>query len=35
MKREKIIGRTDRSVGTIAVLELQLSHTEPYLKEDA
>ena len=31
----QIIKRTDRSVGTIAVLELQLSHTEPYLKEDA
>lgn len=31
----QIIKRTDRSVGTIAVLELQLSHTKPYLKEDA
>lgn len=31
----EIIKRTDRSVGTIAVLELQLSHTKPYLKEDA
>ena len=31
----EIIRRTDRSVGTIAVLELQLSHTKPYLKEDA
>ena len=31
----EIIKRTDRSVGTIAVLELQLSHTEPYVKEDA
>lgn len=31
----QIIRRTDRSVGTIAVLELQLSHTKPYLKEDA
>ena len=31
----QIIKRTDRSVGTIAVLELQLSHTRPYLKEDA
>lgn len=31
----QIIERTDRSVGTIAVLELQLSHTKPYLKEDA
>ena len=31
----QIIKRTDLSVGTIAVLELQLSHTEPYVKEDA
>ena len=31
----KIIRRTDRSVGTIAVLELQLSHTKPYIEEDA
>lgn len=31
----EIIKHTDRSVGTIAVLELQLSHTKPYLKEDA
>lgn len=31
----QIIKRADRSVGTIAVLELQLSHTKPYLKEDA
>lgn len=31
----EIIKRTDRSVGTIAVLELQLGHTKPYLKEDA
>ena len=31
----QIVKRTDRSVGTIAVLELQLSHTKPYLKEDA
>ena len=31
----QIIERTDRSVGTITVLELQLSHTKPYLKEDA
>lgn len=31
----EIIKRTDRSVGTIAVLELQLSHTKPYIKEDA
>ena len=27
----QIIKRTDRSVGTIAVLELQLSHTKPYI----
>ena len=31
----EIIRRTDRSTGNIAVLELQLSHTKPYLKEDA
>ena len=31
----QIINRTDRSVGTIAVLELQLSHTKPYIEEDA
>lgn len=31
----QIIERTDRSVGTIAVLELQLSHTKPYIEEDA
>ena len=31
----EIIKRTDRSVGTIAVLELQLSHTKPYLREVA
>ena len=31
----EIIKRTDRSVGNIAVLELQLSHAEPYVKEDA
>ena len=31
----QIIKRTDRSTGNIAVLELQLSHTKPYLKEDA
>jgi len=30
----EIIKRTDCSVGTIAVLRLQLSHTKPYLKED-
>lgn len=31
----QIIKRTDRSVGTIAVLELQLSHAKPYIEEDA
>ena len=31
----QIIKRTNRDVGNIAVLELQLSHTKPYLKEDA
>jgi len=31
----EIIKRTDCSVGTIAVLELQLSHTKPYIEEDA
>ena len=31
----QIIKRTDHSVGTIAVLELQLSHTKPYIEEDA
>jgi len=31
----EIIRRADRSTGNIAVLELQLSHTKPYLKEDA
>lgn len=31
----QIIRRADRSTGNIAVLELQLSHTEPYVKEDA
>ena len=31
----QIIKRTDRSVGTIAVLELQLSHLKPYTEEDA
>ena len=31
----EIIKRADRSVGTIAVLELQLSHTKPYIEEDA
>lgn len=31
----QIIKRTDCSVGTIAVLRLQLSHTKPYIEEDA
>ena len=31
----QIIRRTDRSTGNIAVLELQLSHTKPYIEEDA
>ena len=31
----EIIRRADRSIGNIAVLELQLSHTKPYLEEDA
>ena len=31
----EIIRRADRSTGNVAVLELQLSHTEPYVKEDA
>ena len=31
----QIIKRTNRSVGTIAVLELQLSHTKPWIEEDA
>ena len=31
----QIIKRTDRSVGTIAVLSLQLSYTKPYIEEDA
>ena len=31
----EIIRRADRSVGTIAVLELQLSHAKPYIEEDA
>lgn len=31
----EIIRRADRSTGDIAVLELQLSHAKPYLKEDA
>ena len=31
----EIIRRTDCSVGTIAVLRLQLHHTKPYIEEDA
>ena len=31
----QIIGRADRSVGAIAVLELHLSHTKPYIEEGA
>lgn len=31
----EIIERTDRSVGTIDVLEFQLSNTKPYIEEDA
>ena len=31
----QIIRRADRSTGNIAVLELQLSHTKPYIEEDA
>ena len=31
----EIIRRSDRSAGNIAVLELQLSHTKPYIEEDA
>ena len=31
----EIIGRADHSTGNIAVLELQLSHTKPYIEEDA
>ena len=31
----EIIKRADRSTGNIAVLELQLSHTKPYIEEDA
>ena len=31
----QIIKRTDRSTGNVAVLELQLSHTKPYIEEDA
>lgn len=31
----QIIGRSEGSAGNIAVLELELSHTKPYIKEDA
>ena len=31
----QIIRRADRTTGNIAVLELQLSHTKPYIEEDA
>ena len=31
----QIIKRTNHSTGNIAVLELQLSHTKPYIEEDA
>ena len=31
----EIIKRADHSTGNIAVLELQLSHTKPYIEEDA
>ena len=31
----EIIKRTDRSTGNVAVLELQLSHTKPYIEEGA
>ena len=31
----QIIKRADRSTGNITVLELQLSHTKPYIEEDA
>ena len=31
----EIIRRADRSTGNIAVLELQLSHTKPWIEEDA
>ena len=31
----QIIRREDRSTGNVAVLELQLSHTKPYIEEDA
>ena len=31
----QIIGRADQSTGNVAVLELELSHTKPYIEEDA
>ena len=31
----EIIRRRDGTTGNIAVLELQLSHTKPYIEEDA
>ena len=31
----EIIRRADRPIGNIAVLELELSHTKPYIEEDA
>ena len=31
----QIIRRADRSTGNVAVLELELSHTKPYIEEDA
>ena len=31
----QIIRRADRTTGNVAVLELQLSHTKPYIEEDA
>ena len=31
----EIIRRSDQSTGNVAVLELQLSHTKPYIEEDA
>ena len=31
----QIVGRSDQSTGNVAVLELELSHTKPYIEEDA
>ena len=31
----EIIRRSDQSTGNVAVLELELSHTKPYIEEDA